>query len=88
MRAWIVLLSLMAVSPAPAQFLGGFAEGMADAERRELQRRALELDARDGGSRYDRLRQQQELEAIVRELRRQTDLLEQQRRDRLIGGRP
>jgi hypothetical protein len=72
---------------AEAQFMGGLADGMANAGRLENERRALDLDARDGGRRFDRLRTQHELDDIRTELRRNRELLEQFQTDRLIRGR-
>ena len=77
---------IAATSSASAQFLGGWAEGSAAAAERGLQERALDLDARDGGSRYYRLRQQQQLDSIERAIKRNTEALEEANTRRRIRG--
>lgn len=74
--------------PVQAQFWGGAADGVASANRLELQRRALELDARDGGNRLRDLQQQQTLDDIRREQLRTNELIEEQERRRRVLGRP
>lgn len=86
----ITALLLTGLASAHARngfFSGGAADGAAEANRLDLQRRAIELDSRDGGSRYYRLRQQQEAEETNRLLRENNRLLEQQRMDNLINRR-
>lgn len=73
---YAVLFVAFLAMPAHAQFLGGAAEGIRSANEYDLQRRALELDALDGGSRYRRLRTEQQLDAIQRQLKENADLLE------------
>lgn len=66
----ILTALLLLASPAYAGgFYGGFAKGMERA-------RALELDAKDGGNRYQALKRQEELEEIREKLKRQRELLE------------
>lgn len=90
MRVIACILALFTSTAASAQsgfFMGGYADGVAQARQLELQRRALELDAYDGGNRYNHLRTEQQLDELNEQLRRNNDLLEQQRWDRLIRGR-
>lgn len=88
MRLTLAALALLGLATgAQAQFMGGLADGMANAGRLENERRALDLDARDGGRRFDRLRTQHDLDEIRTEMRRNRELLEQFQTDRLIRGR-
>lgn len=85
----MVLLAfiLFMTTPAAAQFAGGFSDGMARSRELGTQERAVELDARDGGNRYERLRAQQQLDAIERQIRRNTEALEEMESRRRIYGR-
>lgn len=83
----LVLAGLTGAEARNGFAAGGAADGAAEANRLDLQRRAIDLDARDGGSRYHRLRQQQEAEETNRLLRENNRLLEQQRMDNLINRR-
>lgn len=75
---WIALLVLAPAAHAQSGFFsGGFSDGAAESRRLDLQERALELDARDGGSRYRHLRQQHDMDAIQRQLRANQEFLEQ-----------
>lgn len=49
--AFCLLASTAGANAGSGFFQGGFAEGAAQSEQLALQRRALDLDARDGGSR-------------------------------------
>lgn len=85
----LAFILFMLATPAAAQFAGGFADGMARSQELTIQERAIELDARDGGNRYDRLRQQQQLDRIERQLRQNQEFIENtaKPRDRLLYGR-
>lgn len=83
----LVFAVLVTAGPAYAQFWGGVADGVESANRLELQRRALELDAKDGGRRLQDLQTQQSLEDIRREQRRTNELLEDAERRRRVLGR-
>ena len=77
---------LASITTASAQFLGGWAEGAARSRELGIQERAVELDARDGGSRYESIRRQQQLDAIERQIRRNTEALEELESRRRIRG--
>ncbi|HET7156088.1 MAG TPA: hypothetical protein VFI87_12050 [Hyphomicrobiaceae bacterium] len=88
MRAIACVLALLATTPtASAQFLGGYADGINQSRQIEMQRRALEIDQQYGTSHYRDLQHQQQMDELNAQLRRQNQLLEQQRMDRLIRGR-
>ena len=90
MRKFLVAAGWLALTgAAQAQsgfFMGGASEGVATSRDLGLQGRALELDAIDGGSRYYRLRQQQQLDAIERQLRLNNQYLEELQARRRIRG--
>jgi hypothetical protein len=73
----LVIASVTSAAAGGGFFMGGAADGMADAQQLDLQRRALEIDARDGGNRYWQLRELQEREELNRLLRESNDLLRQ-----------
>lgn len=89
--AVIVLGSFLAgVSSAGAgsgSFAGGAAQGIQAADAIDLQRRAVELDARDGGNRYHRLRQQQQMDELRQELQKSNRLLEEFKMQQLVNPR-
>lgn len=85
----LALLMFFIPLPAAAQsgfWAGGAADGIRSGRELGAQERALELDARDGGSRYYRLRQHQQLDAIERELRLQREELEDWARRQRVRG--
>lgn len=67
-------------------FYGGAADGMAQQRQMDLQERALELDARDGGNRYQRLRQEQQNDELIRLMRQNNELRQQYQIERAIRG--
>ena len=79
-RAFLLACALVLTPAAAAAqsgfFSGGAADGIASSNRLELQRRALELDAIDGGSRFRHLRREQEMDAIERQIQRNNEFLE------------
>ena len=79
-------LVIASVTTASAQSLGSYDEGAARAQELALQERALELDSRDSGDSDERMRRQQELDEVAQLLKRNNELLEQSRRDRLTRG--
>lgn len=81
-----ILVSIATASAQSGFFLGGAADGAARSRELSIQERAIELDARDGGSRYERLRQQQQLDAIERQIRRNTEAIEELESRRRIRG--
>ena len=85
MPVYVMVLCLLSGSVlAEGFFLGGAADGMLEARRLELERRALEMDS-DGGSRYDRLKQQHRLDDIQRLLEENNRLRRDAERRRMLN---
>lgn len=88
MRFVVVLLCLLPTAGwASGFFMGGMADGMRDQQELDLQRRALDLDARDGGSRYKRTRDEIQQDRIRRQIEENNRLLREMERNRLLYGR-
>ena len=82
MKTAFTALFVALSSPALANgfFLGGMADGMREAQEIDLQRRALENDRRTGGSSYERLRMQIEMDRLRRAIEENNRLLKEQAR--------
>lgn len=87
MRFVALILCFLPTAALSQGFYGGAADGMREAEERQMQRRALDLDARDGGSRYNRLQNQIQQERIQRQLEENNRLLRDMERNRILYGR-
>ena len=86
MRTFAAMIVLaMLPGSAGADYLGGVAEGMREAEQLSLQRQALELDRRHGTNHYERLRQQQQMEELQRSIDENNRLLRAQQWRRILG---
>lgn len=87
MRTIAAAMLMALTTTAHAQsgfFAGGMADGAAEAQRLELQRRAIEADARHGTNNYYQLRNQQQMDELIRQ---NHELLEIQRRRLLLNQR-
>ncbi len=80
------LILFTAPVAAEGGFFGGMADGIDQGSKRDLERRALDLDAKDGGSRYERLRLRNQIDELKADLRRNTEALERVDRDRRPRG--
>ena len=66
MPVYVLILCLVSWPVLAEGFLGGMADGMIEAQRLELERRALDLDRQDSCSRFDALRQRHQMDEIKR----------------------